>query len=88
MTYYPFLSDRQRRLKGASGYILQILREHAVDGVCTLSIDALSSLSGYCPASVKIATRKLIEAEIIRVKRQPPDRRNSYEVTYVSQTSA
>jgi len=88
MTFFTLFSDRHIRLKAASWHILNILHEYAVNGICTLSIDDISFLSGYCPASVKTATRQLIEAEIIRVKRQPPDRRNSYEVSHVSQTSA
>ena len=88
MTHSAITSHHPQPLKHASGYVLHILNEYADNGICTLSYDDIATLCGYCPRAVKIAIRQLVEANIIRVKKTPFDRRNSYEVLHVSQTSA
>jgi hypothetical protein len=77
-----------QRLKHASGYVLHILTEYAHNGICTLSYEDISTLSGYCPRAVKVAVRKLVAENRIRITKQPFDRRNSYEVCDVSTASA
>lgn len=73
------LTDRPH-LKGARGYILRLLQDNATDGVCTLSQEAISTLTGYCLATVKYTLGALVTEERICITRTPGDRRNSYRV--------
>jgi hypothetical protein len=88
MQHSPIRPTHCHRLKGANGHILHILREYAIDGICTLSHEDISYLSGYCPRTVATSLRTLIISGIVRVTKLPCEKRNSYEVQYVSQTPA
>lgn len=67
-----------QRLKGARREVLRTIHERSVNGICTISIDALADLTDYCPATVKISIRYLLENKVIGVTKLPGDRRNSY----------
>jgi DNA-binding MarR family transcriptional regulator len=82
--------NRPPPVKGASGHVLQLLRECAVHGMCTISIESMSNLTGYCPMTIKKAIRRLIDHKLIEVSKVYGDRRNCYRVREpdVSQTPA
>jgi CRP-like cAMP-binding protein len=88
----PYISPRSNlsmRFKGATGYVLDILAEYAIDGICTLSHDDISMLTGYCPRTVATSLHRLIQHQFVRVVKLPREKRNSYEVPHVcAQTSA
>lgn len=65
-------------IRGAHGYILRVLCDRAVDGVCSLSIQAIAELSGYSTGTVVNALRYLSTNQIIQVARERVDRRNNY----------
>lgn len=67
-------------LKGAKNIILRFLQDNTVNGKCTFSIDAISTLTGYCPATVKTSIRELHKAFAIRITREYGELRNSYVV--------
>jgi len=77
-------------VKGAAGHILQLLRACAVNGVCLMSYDAISDLTGYCPKTIKTSVRRLLTHQMIEVHKVYGDRRNCYRVKEhdVSQTPA
>lgn len=66
--------------KGARGIILRLMRDHAVNGVCRLSQEAISSLTGYSLSTVKYSIRSLESEREIVVRRGGDDRRNAYQV--------
>ena len=47
-------------------------------GRCTLSYHAIADLTGYSPATVKQAIKRLVTRKIIAVEKEYGDRRNSY----------
>lgn len=83
---------RSRRLKGARGYVLDILKEYAINGICTLSHEDIADLTGYCPRTVATSLQDLIDQRLVRLLKLPREKRNSYEVNYgdavCAQTSA
>jgi DNA-binding MarR family transcriptional regulator len=75
------MSQHRPILKGSDGHIYQFLMEEirANDASrCTLSIYALSDLTGYCPRTVKAAIKRLVERNVIRVEKSYGERRNTY----------
>ena len=91
MSYRTASQHGLPRLKHASGYVLKVLRDHAVDGMCALSYDDIAALVDYSPRAVKSAVRMLIEANLVQVTRRYGEKRNVYVVegAYVcAQTSA
>lgn len=74
LTLPPTLTPR----KGSRGHIYRLLQDNAVGGVCTLSLEAIAELSGYCPATVKKSVRWLVTENHVRVTKLFGDRRNSY----------
>jgi hypothetical protein len=81
---------RPKPVKGASGHVLQLLKACAVNGVCLMSYEAMSELTGYCPMTIKKSIRQLIDHQMIEVSKVYGDRRNCYRVKehHVSQTPA
>lgn len=67
-------------LKHSAGYVLNVLKDYAVDGRCTLSYEDIASLCGYSPRTVQYAIRRLRDHNRLRVTRQAGDNRNSYEL--------
>lgn len=70
------MSHPRLRLKGAPGHIYRLILDNG--GECTISVDALSSLSGYCPATIKRAIHHLHQNHLIEISKKPGDRRNCY----------
>jgi DNA-binding Lrp family transcriptional regulator len=66
------------RLKHASRYVLDVLEDYAVDGVCTLSYEHIAERCGYSERTVKEAIRKMVDMQVISVTKRLGERRNSY----------
>jgi hypothetical protein len=66
------------RLKGARREVLRTIHERSINGICTISIDDLADITDYCPATISLSIKYLIENKVIGVTKVAGDRRNSY----------